>query len=124
MITTAWRLAALLTCIATPALAQSQDPNAWEIYGREARQITCGVRPVLLNGSHSTVTLSGPCRYVRVAGAHNDVILSIIPGGTIEITGEHNDVFWHLTNPVATQKPVLLNKGYSNTFHRRTGDEN
>jgi hypothetical protein len=103
--------------------AQSDPNNGWAIYyGGYPRQITCDHRPVLLSGSHTDLTLSGPCWYVRLTGAHNDVVLTVVPGGTIEITGEHNDVFWHPIDPAAAQ-PILLDRGYSNTFHRRVGNE-
>ncbi len=116
----------VLSSIVT-ATAWSQTPprtaNGWDMYGSDARKVACGDNAVLLNGSHTDVSLTGPCRYVRVAGAHNDVHVTIVPGGTIEITGSHNDVFWQ---PMAgaTAKPILLDHGSSNDFHRRgEGDD-
>jgi hypothetical protein len=111
----------MLSTMATPAAWPQTAPqvaNGWDIYGSNARKIVCGDNPVLLNGSHTDVSLTGPCRYVRVAGAHNDVEVTIQPGGTIEITGAHNDVFWH-PQQGATEKPILLDHGSSNDFHRR-----
>jgi hypothetical protein len=117
-------MAAMLTAGAHLARAQgsSGGNNGWDIHGSEARQIACGPRPVLLNGNHTDVTLTGPCRYVRVAGAHNDVTVTVVPGGTIEITGEHNDVFWH-QQPPNPPRPRLLDSGSSNTFHDRTNGD-
>ena len=108
--------------ISTVAMAQTTITNGWEIYTGEDSHITCHERPVLLTGNHTDLTLSGPCRYVRLTGWHNDVTLTVVPGGTIEITGAHNDVFWHALDPTAAA-PILLDKGYSNTFHRRTGND-
>jgi hypothetical protein len=45
-----------------------------------------------------------------------------VPGGTIEITGEHNDVFWH-QQPPNPPRPRLLDSGSSNTFHDRTNGD-
>lgn len=107
-------LAGLVLCAASygvPAAAQSQ----WDTYGRVSK-VTCQGRPVLLQGNHTDVTVTGPCRYVRVAGAHNDVTVDVAPGATIEITGAHNDVWWRSRIP--GPRPVLLDHGESNTFHR------
>jgi hypothetical protein len=81
-----------------------------------ARQtIHCDERPIELDGYHTTLVLTGPCRMVRLVGWHNDIDISLVPGGTIEITGSHNDVSWHPTEP--GPKPTLLDHGDSNTFH-------
>jgi hypothetical protein len=113
-------VALLGAALASPVAAEAQNAivNGWEVYTNRVSHITCDGRPVLLNGSHTDLTLNGPCRYVRITGAHNDVTLTIVPGGTIEITGAHNDVFWYPVNPAAA-RPILLDHGYSNTFHRR-----
>ena len=59
---------------------------------------------------------AGPCRFVRISGSHNDIALDIVPGGTIEITGAHNDVNWRQTEP--GPRPDLQDHGESNTFYR------
>ena len=96
--------------------AASGDPNGWQHFsGSVPRRVACGELPILLEGSHTGVTLVGNCGYVRVAGDHNDVTVELAPGGTIEITGEHNDVAWRQPNP--SVPPSLLNRGKSNSFH-------
>jgi Protein of unknown function (DUF3060) len=102
--------------------AQGTSGSGWAIYTDRVRHITCGDLPVLLDGNHTDLTLSGPCRYVRLDGAHNDVTVTVTPGATIEITGAHNDVYWQSLDPQGPA-PMLLNHGYSNTFHHGTGDE-
>jgi len=57
---------------------------------------------------------------VRVSGAHNDIFIDVTPGGTIEITGNHNDVSWRRIEPGPL--PVLQDRGQSNSFHR-LGDD-
>ena len=76
--------------------------------------IQCDGRPIVLEGTHTALRLSGPCQFVRVAGDHNDISVEIAPTGTIEITGSHNDVTWHT---VRGARPALENRGVSNTFH-------
>src|SRR5579875_3393964 len=95
------------------AVAQSQ----WDTYDRVST-VTCGPRAVLLGGSHTDAKVLGDCRYVRVAGEHNDIQVEVAPGGTVEITGAHNDVWWRQSRP--GPGPRLLNVGQSNTFHRWT----
>ena len=89
--------------------------DGWDTYGYVAH-VTCGARPVLLNGDRTDVTLDGPCARVMVAGDHNDVSVALIPGGMIDITGDHNDVTWH--SPAGYHgAPSLLDHGHSNTYH-------
>ena len=46
------------------------------------------------------MTLVGPCRFVRSQrGSHNDIAVDIVPAGTIDIIGGHNDVSWRQTGP-------------------------
>ena len=121
---TAVLLAAALAATGAAAWAAQNPPaGAWDVYTDRVKTITCTAdRPVLLKGSHTELTLTGPCRYVRLTGAHNDIMVTLVPGGTFEITGEHNDVFWTPLDPRG-RRPVLLNHGYSNTFHRRTDED-
>lgn len=79
----------------------------------------CGPAPLSLDGSHARLELSGVCRIVRVTGEHNDVILGVAPGGTVDVTGAHNDIWWHPTG--RGRLPDLRNSGSSNTFHREGG---
>ena len=83
---------------------------------RTEQKIDCGGHPIELAGSRTEMTLVGPCRFVRVSGNHNDIALDIVPGGTIDITGAHNDVNWRQTEP--GPQPDLQDHGESNRFHR------
>ena len=98
----------MLSLASAPGWAQAEP---WDVQGRAAH-LTCGPRPLLLTGDHQDLTVTGPCRYVRVAGRHNDISIDVVPGGTIDITGAHNDVTWH-----AAATPHLLDHGISNSFH-------
>jgi hypothetical protein len=53
---------------------------------------------------------------VRVSGDHNDIMTDIVPAGTIEIAGGHNDVSWRQFGP--GPQPNLQDHGERNTFHR------
>jgi hypothetical protein len=93
------------------------DQNGFAVYSvsQASAAIPCDTRPVQLNGNHTDIRLTGPCRFVRVIGEHNDVYVELAPGGSIEITGSHNDVTWRQIRP--GPEPALLDRGESNTYH-------
>src|SRR5689334_5966354 len=93
--------------------------NGWMIYAesRIHQPIPCGQMPIQLNGDRLDTHLTGDCRQVRMTGAHNVVQVDIVPGGTIEVLGSNNDVVWYQTRPGT--KPQLIDRGTSNSFHRR-----
>jgi hypothetical protein len=100
--------------------AWSQPPtqvNGWIVYldSHAGETLPCAPTPILLNGSHTDITLRGQCTYVRVAGEHNDIAIEAAPAATIEITGAHNDVTWRQVAP--GPPPRLVNAGTGNTFH-------
>jgi hypothetical protein len=82
---------------------------------RTKQTVPCDGRPVDIAGDRNDMTLTGPCKFVRVSGAHNDVYIDVIPGATIEISGDHNDVSWRTTQPGPV--PTLQDQGQSNSFH-------
>jgi hypothetical protein len=82
---------------------------------RSRQDIVCEGGPIQLDGDRTELTLTGPCRLVRVTGSHNDIETDIVAGGTIEITGNHNDVTWHQIEPGSA--PQVQNRGQSNTIH-------
>ncbi len=82
---------------------------------RAHQNITCEGPPIQLDGDRTELTLTGPCRLVRITGSHNDIFTDIDAGGTIEIIGSHNDVTWRQYQP--GPRPQLVNRGESNTFH-------
>jgi Protein of unknown function (DUF3060) len=110
-------LACLFTVAAAPALAAPFQQNGWLIYrdSHVEETLPCAEQPILLEGSHTDLTLHGTCLYVRIAGEHNDIAIDIGPAATIEITGAHNDVTWRKVVP--GPPPRLLNTGPSNAFH-------
>jgi len=115
-------LGGLLGLAAFPAVAQTPpEPvrqNGWLIYGASHRsqRLPCAPTPILVTGSHTDTELKGACTYVRISGEHDDVDVEVAAAGTIEITGEHNDVTWHQVTQ--GPPPRLINGRGSNTFHR------
>lgn len=83
---------------------------------RTGQTVPCDGRPIDIASDRNEMTLTGPCQFVRVSGAHNDINIDVTPGGTIEITGDHNDVSWRPIQPGV--RPNLQDRGQSNTFHR------
>ncbi len=90
-------------------------PPGWDAYPYSSH-VTCGAHPVLLTGDRQSLVVDGACRTVVVAGDHNDISVTLAPGGSIEITGAHNDVTWTLL-PGSVAAPSLTDHGSSNTFH-------
>ena len=112
-------------CLASGAACQSTPPQPPVVTAdgvmryatsRTVQKIDCDGRPIELAGSRTEMTLAGPCRFVRISGDHNDIALDIVPAGTIDITGAHNDVSWRQTE--LGPRPDLQDHGESNTFHR------
>lgn len=114
-------LVALSACASAPAQLAPTVQNGWTTYAesRIRAPIPCGATPIQLTGDRLDTHVTGGCRQVRIAGAHNDIIVDIVPGGTIEIVGSNNDVFWAQTAP--GPRPQLIDHGASNTFHRQEG---
>ena len=82
---------------------------------RTKQTAPCDGRPIDIAGDRNDMTLTGPCQFVRVSGAHNDIYIDVTAHGTIEITGDHNDVSWRQIQP--GPHPNLQDRGQSNTFH-------
>lgn len=116
-------IGALGVAIAARAFAAGTPPaeqDGWLVYqdSHVDQTAPCAKQPILLNGSHTSFTLDGACRYVRIAGEHNDITIHVGAGATIEITGAHNDVSWQQIVPGPA--PRLLSNAASNTFHHVT----
>jgi hypothetical protein len=110
-------MALLITgCQSTTRLIAVEE-NGFAVYTSSgaAATIPCDTRPVQLNVARTELRLTGPCRFVRLTGDHNDVFVELAPGGSIEITGSHNDVTWRQLRP--GPEPALLDRGESNTYH-------
>ena len=80
-----------------------------------AQKIVCDGHPIVLEGDHTAITLTGACRLVTLAGSHNDVTVDMAAGGRFDITGSHNDVNWRQAEP--GPPAVMQNHGASNTYH-------
>ena len=77
--------------------------------------VACDGRPVVLEGDHTDMTLTGACRDVTLAGSHNDITVDMAAGGRFNITGGHNDVNWRQTQ--AGRPPSMQDHGDTNNFH-------
>jgi hypothetical protein len=104
-------------CTNLPPQPPTVDPAGGLHYttSRTRQVIACTGRPIQLEANRTETRLTGPCKFLRITGSHNDVVTDILPGGTIEITGDNNDVTWREigTGP----RPNLVNRGRSNSFH-------
>ncbi len=78
--------------------------------------LPCPNVPLSLDAYRASLTVTGYCSRVRVAGEHNDYIVDIVAGGAIDIVGQHNDVTWRqVTRGPA---PALNTLAPHNDFHR------
>ncbi|HEY4172071.1 MAG TPA: DUF3060 domain-containing protein [Rhodopila sp.] len=77
--------------------------------------VVCGDHQIVLEGDHTDLTLTGACRSVTLAGAHNDVTAELAAGAVFDITGSHNDVNWRQVS--AGPHPSLLATGEGDTYH-------
>jgi hypothetical protein len=77
--------------------------------------IVCGAMPIQLTGNRLDTKVTGECQQIRITGAHNDIVVEIAPGGSIEILGSNDDVSWRQTQPGSP--PRLIDTGANNTFH-------
>ncbi len=112
-------LAACNTSTRGPATSVASGvPDGFLHYGTGGK-VQCDARPVSFDGSHTRIEAEGGCRSVRVAGEHNDIIVQMAPGGLIEVTGAHNDIWWRPARPGPA--PVFRDVGASNSFHRDEG---
>jgi Protein of unknown function (DUF3060) len=83
---------------------------------RATATATCDGRPFVVDADRVSLRIGGPCRQIVIAGDHNDIEVSMLPGGVVEITGAHNDVTWRQMG--RGPRPVLSDRGQSNSFHR------
>jgi hypothetical protein len=56
-----------------------------------SRNVVCNGNPIVLEADHNTMTRTGACRMVTLAGPHNDVALNLAPSGRFGITGAHHN---------------------------------
>ncbi len=87
---------------------------------RVSASVTCDGRPFEVDANRVSLTITGPCSHVVVAGNHNDIETDVLANGTVEITGAHNDVTWRKVG--SGSRPILVDRGVSNTFHRGIRD--
>ncbi|MDE2005589.1 MAG: DUF3060 domain-containing protein [Rhodospirillales bacterium] len=108
---------ALAGCTAQEAVAPIQK-DGWIVYSGDhvAVHAVCGAMPIRLTGSHTQGYLTGACAQVELTGNHNDVDVSMAPGGSFTILGDSNDVWWTPSTPGAT--PTLTIRGQGDAFHR------
>lgn len=70
----------------------------------------CDGRPVAVDSSHQDVVLQTGCRQVRVSGSHDDLIVYVEPGASIEVTGVLDRVIYRLVRRGAP--PQWIDRGY------------
>ena len=115
-----WLASAVLAGCSNPPSAVPSDGFVHVLPVSGQPTLMCDGRPLALDGDHNEIVLTGDCRRVRITGEHNDVSIDVAPGGEVEITGLHDDVFWWQSRP--GPRPVLEDHGTpgTNTFHART----
>ena len=112
----------LIAALVLAGCAQPPPPPANDgyVHYRRSGAYKCTNEPVSLDGSHANITLLGRCRQVRVVGWHDDIIVYVVPGGVIDITGSRDDVIWRQIH--RGPAPTLSNRGSHNEFYRNSRD--
>ncbi len=88
---------------------------AYYTQSRISQTVTCDGRPIVLQGDHTTMYLTGACWWVTLSGSHSDVTVDMAAGGRFYITGSHNDVTWRQSE--RGTPPYMQDRGVSNSFH-------
>ena len=70
---------------------------------------------IALTGNGNTLTITGECAGIDVAGSRNKVSLESV--GTIKVNGNNNEVSYTRA-PAGKAKPVIKNKGAANTIRK------
>lgn len=94
---------------AAQAVSQTASGLLFQAEGKHLTG-TCTGQPVVLEGNHNTVLLTGPCASLLVKGVANDIHLILRPGGGVRVEGSGNHV---AASGVNLLPPVLL--GNDNT---------
>ncbi|HTZ71902.1 MAG TPA: DUF3060 domain-containing protein [Acetobacteraceae bacterium] len=108
-------------CASQPAQPPTTDAQGVLHYTASyvTQKVVCADHPIVLEGDHTDMTLTGACRLVTLSGSHNDIMVDMAAGGSFVITGAHNDVTWRQAEP--GPPPSTQNKGDSNTYHFMPG---
>ncbi len=107
-------------CEGTRPAVSLNDGRQHFTQDRTSATVACDGRPFVVDASRVSLTITGQCSHIVVAGNHNDVDADVLASGTVEITGAHNDVTWRKVGSGA--RPILVDRGVSNTFHRGIRD--
>ena len=79
--------------------------------------IDCAGAPAVVEGDGNRVVFHGNCASLRLDGNANQVEIDLVPGGSLRVTGEGNDVRYAPTVP----GPVVAAVGTGNSIAAGTG---
>ena len=87
----------LIALLAVAAQAGTADTahDAIRISGVEQqRTIPCEGRDVFVDGVDNTLTFTGACASLRVAGTDNTIVIGLKPGASVGVEGTGQTVRW------------------------------
>lgn len=117
-----WTILFGIGSLAGLAPAMAETPPYYDDQGTMHYQgsgtFQCGRAPVALDGSHTDVTLQGPCWRVVVHGSHSDTVIYTVPGARLEATGDSNDITWKQIR--RGRPPILQAWGSRDEFYRNS----
>lgn len=102
-------LAALLLSVgcAAPSVAAAQVA----VSGQDrSLALACNGAPATIRGDDNHVSLAGQCRFLRIEGSRNAVNVELGSPGTVQITGDYNQVVY----APGGRPPVTTLHGYYN----------
>ncbi len=80
------------------------------------RFLRCNGRLVMITFSHADISLAGPCHSAQLAANHDELTVQVASGATLEVTGNHDDVWWQLAP--GQVPPTTVDRGGTTIFHR------
>ncbi|HTL36573.1 MAG TPA: DUF3060 domain-containing protein [Kofleriaceae bacterium] len=103
-----------LAAAVAPAFA---DEPTWKVTANDASySYVCGGDDwVAISGNGNSLTITGQCGLVEVAGSGNKISIETV--GTIKVNGNNNDVRYSGA-PEGKTKPAIKNKGKANTIRK------
>ena len=108
--------ALLAGCLPGPPVVVNPDDGFTHI--ARGGTFDCQGQPIAVDAMHKDVVLRNDCRRVWIAGSHDDVIVYVDPGASIEVTGVGDSVVYRLLRRGAA--PKWSDRGQDNELLRNS----
>lgn len=113
-----FRILLVTSCLATVAFAQGKkprerlnaEPGMWVLDGdgRNEKHVCATNEEIEVGGQRNVLTVTGPCKSLRIVGEKNTVNIEITK--SVSIKGSHNTVNWQRA-PAGKPREYLTGTG-------------